>query len=63
MLMRTLRNNGSGFLTVHLLIERFEKLQAIQKSAVEEAIALTFGDSNAKKSVSVVGNTEKTFVL
>jgi hypothetical protein len=24
---------------------------------------LTFGDSNAKKSVSVVGNTEKTFVL
>jgi predicted Zn-dependent peptidase len=43
--------------------ERFEKLQAIQKSAVEEAIALTFGDSNAKKSVSVVGNTEKTFVL
>jgi predicted Zn-dependent peptidase len=43
--------------------ERFEKLQAIEKSAVEEAIAQTFGDKNAIKAVAVVANTDKTLPL
>ncbi len=43
--------------------ERFEKLQAIEKSSVEEAIAVTFGNETAKKAVAVVGNTDKPLSL
>lgn len=43
--------------------ERFEKLQAIEKSAVEEAIAHTFAETNGKKAVAVVANTDKPLPL
>ena len=43
--------------------ERFEKLQDIEKSAVEEAIAETFGNEMAKKAVAVIANTDKPLTL
>ena len=43
--------------------DRFEKLQTIEKSAVEDAIAETFADVTAKKSVAVVANTDKPLTL
>ena len=43
--------------------ERFANLQAIEKSAVEEAIELTFGGEAPKKAVAVVANTDKPLTL
>lgn len=43
--------------------DRFEKLQLVKKADVEQTIALTFGDAEGKRSVAVVGNTDKPFTL
>ena len=42
---------------------RFEELQTIQKSDIEEALSLTFDNVEGKKAVAVVGNTDKPFSL
>ncbi len=43
--------------------DRFEKLQLVKKADVEQTIALTFGAAEGKRSVAVVGNTDKPFTL
>ena len=42
---------------------RFEELKMMKKTAVEEALAFTFANAEGKKSVAVVGNTDKPFSL
>ena len=42
---------------------RFEELKMMKKTMVEEALAYTFADTEGKKSVAVVGNTDKPFSL
>ena len=42
---------------------RFEELKMMKKTAVEEALAFTFANAEGKKSVAVVGNTDKAFSL
>ena len=49
--------------TLYDIDARFEDLQNIKKSDVEEALALTFENVEGKKSVALVGNTDKPFPL
>lgn len=49
--------------TLYDIDARFEELQNIKKSDVEEALALTFENVEGKKSVAVVGNVDQPFSL